>query len=51
MSATNLANNLAMVNLESIQNLTDTNKEYLKVGVQNVKSLSKSLIDDRERIL
>jgi hypothetical protein len=51
MSATNLANNLAMVNLESIQNLTDTNKEYLRVGVQNVKSLSKSLIDNRERIL
>lgn len=51
MSATNLANNLAMFNLESIQNLTDTNKEYLRVGVQNVKSLSKSLIDNRERIL
>jgi seryl-tRNA synthetase len=45
VSATNLANNLAMVNLESVQHLTDTNREYWRVGVQNAKTLSKALVE------
>jgi hypothetical protein len=45
VSATNLANNLAMVNLESVQQLTDTNREYWRVGVQNAKTLSKALVE------
>lgn len=45
VSATNLANDLTMVNLESVQHLTDTNRECFKVGVQSAKSLTKSLIE------
>lgn len=45
VSATNLANDLTMVNLESIQNLTATNREYWRVGVENAKTLSKSLAE------
>ena len=43
VSATNLANNLVMVNMESIQRLTDSNREYWRVGVDNAKAISKSI--------
>src|SRR6476646_2183108 len=33
VSATNLANNLVMVNMESIQRLTDSSRDYWRVGV------------------
>lgn len=47
VSATNLANDLTMVNLESVQNLTATNREYWRVGVENAKTLSKSLVEQQ----
>ena len=43
VSATNLANNLVMVNMESIQRLTDSSRDYWRVGVENAKAISKSL--------
>ena len=43
VSATNLANNLVMVNMESIQRLTDSSREYWRVGVENTKAISKSI--------
>jgi len=43
VSASNLANTLVMVNMESIQRLTDTNREYCRVGVENAKAINKSL--------
>jgi hypothetical protein len=45
VSATNLANDLTVVNLESIQKLTDTNRGYWRVGVETAKTLSKSLVE------
>ena len=45
VAATNLANNLAMVNMETIQAVTDTNREALRVGVDSAKILSKSLVE------
>ena len=43
VSATNLANNLVMINTESIQRLTDCNREYWRVGVENAEAISRSL--------
>src|SRR6476659_9217092 len=43
VSATNLTNNLLMINTESIQRLTDSNREYWRVGVDNAKALNNSL--------
>jgi hypothetical protein len=43
VAATNLANNLVMVGMESIQRLTDSSREYLRIGVENTKSISKSI--------
>jgi hypothetical protein len=43
LAATNLANNLAVVNMESIQQMSDTNREYCRVGVDTVRSLKESL--------
>jgi hypothetical protein len=43
VSATNLANNLVMVNMESIQRLTDSSREYWRIGVENTKAISKSI--------
>ena len=43
VSATNLANNLVMVNMESIQRLTDSSRDYWRVGVENTKAISRSL--------
>jgi hypothetical protein len=47
VSVTNLANDLTMVNLESVQKLTATNREYWRVGVENAKTLSKSLVEQQ----
>jgi len=43
VSATTLANNLVMVNMESIQRLADTNREYWRAGVENTKAISRSI--------
>lgn len=43
VSATNLANNFVVVNMESIQRLTDSNREYWRVGVENTKAISRSI--------
>ncbi len=43
VSATNLANNFAMVNLESIQRLTDANREFWRIGVENARTINNSL--------
>jgi hypothetical protein len=45
VSVTNLSNDLALVNLESIQHFTATNRECWRVGVETAKTLSKSLVD------
>ena len=44
VSATNLANNLVMVNMESIQRLTDSSREDWRVGVESARTISESLI-------
>jgi hypothetical protein len=43
ISATNLANNLAIVNMESIQRLADGTREFWRVGVENAKAISSSM--------
>jgi hypothetical protein len=43
ISATNLANSLVIFNMESIQRLADSTKEYWRVGVENTKAISRSL--------
>lgn len=43
VSVTNLANNLGMVNMESIQRLTDSSRDYWRVGVENAKAISRSI--------
>ena len=43
ISATNLANSLVIFNMESIQRLADSTKEYWRVGVENAKAISKSI--------
>ena len=45
ISATNLANNLVMVSMEGIQHLTDTNREFWRVGVENARTINKSLVE------
>ena len=45
VSATNLANNLVMVNMESIQRLADSTREYWRVGVESARTISKSLAE------
>ncbi|MEP6575546.1 MAG: hypothetical protein ABJB85_03880 [Nitrososphaerota archaeon] len=45
VAATNLVNNLAIVNMETIQAVADTNREALRVGVDNAKILRKSLVE------
>ena len=37
ISATNLANNLAMVNMETIQQLTDSSRTFWRTGVENAR--------------
>ena len=43
VSATNLANNLVMVNMESIQRLTDSSRDFWRVGVDNAKAINNSI--------
>jgi hypothetical protein len=43
ISATNLANNLAMVNMETIQHLTDGSRAFWRTGVENARTISESL--------
>ncbi len=43
VSATNLANNLAMVNMETIQQLTDSSRTFWRTGVENARTIGQSL--------
>ena len=43
ISATNLVNSLVVFNMENIQRLADSTKEYWRVGVENAKAISKSI--------
>ena len=43
ISATDLANNLAMLNMETIQQLTDTSRAFWRIGVENTRAISESL--------
>ena len=45
VSTTNLANNLVMVNMESFQRITDSSRDYWRVGVDNAKAINNSLRD------
>jgi len=45
ISATNLANNLVMVTMEGIQHLADANREFWRVGVENARTINKSLAE------
>ena len=49
VSATNLANNLVMVNMESIQRLADSTREYWRVGVESARTISKSLAEPQKK--
>ena len=43
VSATNLANNLIKVNMEGIQRLTDSSREFFRIGIENTKVIRKSI--------
>ena len=43
ISATNLVNSLVVFNMESIQRLVDSTKEYWRVGVENAKTINNSI--------
>ena len=43
ISATNLVNSLVVFNMESIQRLSDSTKEYWRVGVENAKAINDSI--------
>jgi hypothetical protein len=43
ISATNLVNSLVVFNMESIQRLADSTKEYWRVGVENAKAINDSI--------
>jgi hypothetical protein len=43
ISATNLVNSLVVFNMESIQRLADSTKEYWRVGVENAKAISRAI--------
>ena len=45
ISATNLRNNLVMVSMEGIQHLADANREFWRVGVENARTIIKSLAE------
>ena len=49
VSVTNLANNLVLVNMEGIQRLTDSNREYWRVGVESARTMSKSLEEPQKQ--
>ena len=46
ISATNLVNSLVVFNMESIQRLADSTKEYWKVGVENAKAINDSIKEE-----
>ncbi|MGA9943017.1 MAG: hypothetical protein WBP88_13575 [Nitrososphaeraceae archaeon] len=43
ISTTNLMNSLVIFNMENIQRLADSTKEYWRVGIENAKAISKSI--------
>ena len=43
ISATNLANNLTMINMETIQQMTDGSRAFLRTNVDNARTISESL--------
>src|SRR6478735_8661145 len=43
ISATNLMNSLIVFNMENIQRLADSAKEYWRVGVENAKAINNSI--------
>jgi len=43
ISATNLMNSLVVFNMENIQRLADSAKEYWRVGVENAKAINNSI--------
>ena len=43
ISATNLANNLAMVNMETIQQMTDGSRAFWRTSVENARMIRESL--------
>src|SRR6476619_4836924 len=43
ISATNLVNSLVVFNMESIERLADSTKEYWRVGVENAKAINNSI--------
>ncbi len=49
ISTTNLANNLVLVNMEGIQRLTDSSREYWRVGVESARTMSKSLEEPQKQ--
>jgi hypothetical protein len=46
ISATNLVNSLVVFNMESIQRLADSTKEYWRVGVENAKAINDSIREE-----
>ena len=48
ISATNLVNSLVVFNMESIQRLADSTKEYWRVGVENAKAISRSISESEK---
>ena len=42
ISATNLVNSLVVFNMQSIQRLADSTKEYWRIGVENAKAINNS---------
>ena len=48
ISATNLVNTLVIVNMENIQRLADRTKRYWRVGVENAKAISRSMIESEK---
>jgi hypothetical protein len=43
ISATNLVNSLVIFNMESIQRLADSTKDYWRVGVENARAINNSI--------
>jgi hypothetical protein len=43
VAATNLANTLAVVNMESLQQISDTSREYCRLGLDYVRNIKESL--------
>ena len=43
ISTTNLVNSLVVFNMQSIQRLADSTKEYWRVGVENAKAINNSI--------